>query len=884
MMLPVPLEVGKNFGEGGDSPIFCTDDAIFSETILPLVAAKDTDSTYSIVNLYYNWGKYPLKQISYIQYYSPYYHLSTGVHESNCIIPYYFTQWADTLNMLPDHRPMSGPFWDGDPQHTYCGTHSFLQYTDADGSYYASENIKDTIGSYGPIYADVTMDFISDDGKIKVTYNHMEFPQTDENRAFYEMKYEILEDVSFNNFAKDFSFYSVKSLDPKGLYTKVGYLDENNVSQVATASMSKDESFSYVLGDNCPYFSFFDMPNSGDPRGYNNLSFLIYKASFKIEGKSADPSFILNNDYTQLSLSLDLGEVTLKAGDSITIYAIIMPWQYYDVYDANEPDQNVRRVRENTLLNPLTLTAGENCAEMESVFLPKARTTNGKSAEFTLSGGHNNVPVRIYGFDKLTVPVVEEKINGEWVPVDLSSFSTPDNFGYGYYYDGYGVYYDGDGTYSYSFITTMDNGAPRTFRVTATDDFEGWPEIEKVPDPMNFWLDSQDLNAAFVTASNRFGTISMLSEDGVNFVRVNRNGKDSEATLPLFENAEGALAGRYLVFKVRAPQGTASKIGTWEFYTSTEHTMYDADGNILIVGEDYRASGTSLADGSWHVVVIDLVAYGKSDSFKMDEDGNYYIQYLRFDAFNIGNATDAIIDIAYVGLHDSLDEILEYNKDMNTVAYFETPSYFEYRSTLNNEALNLHFDASELQDMIGSFAVRFHDVTLSDDRDYLRLTGSVGAEAIVELFHKNTTPTGQYVVIKYRMPKENPGKIGYWQFYTFTEGEGAASSNSYTAEGVGSCVIADDEWQLLILDLEAFGKTEGFKKNEAGEYVLKYFRFDFFNSQYGNNVYYDLEYLAFSDSLEDICELNSDMSFVTLCTGPKETQKIDPKTGNEITE
>jgi hypothetical protein len=429
----------------------------------------------------------------------------------------------------------------------------------------------------------------------------------------------------------------------------------------------------------------------------------------------------------------------------------------------------------------------------------------------------------------------------------------------------------------------MDNGADRTFRITAEEDFEGWPKIEKAPDPMNFWMDSQDLNATFITAANRFGNISMLSEGGINFLRVNRNGTDKEATLPLFENAEGALAGRYLTFKVRVPQGSAAKLNTWEFYTSTEHTMYDSEGNILIVGEDYRASGANLSDGSWRVYVIDLEAYGK-DSFKQAEDGNYYIQYLRFDAFNDGNATDAYFDIAYVGLHDSLDEILEYNKDMGTVAYFERADYYEFRSTKNNEALNLHFDAAELDAMIGHFDVRFHGVTLSDDRDYLRLTGSVGSEAIVELFHKNTTPTGQYVVLKYRIPKDNPGKLGYWQFYTFTDGEGASSANAYSPEGPGTCVIADDEWQILIVDLEAFGKTDSFKKNDAGEYVLKYFRFDFFNSQFGDNVYYDIEYLAFSDSLEDICELNSDMSFVTLCTGPKETRKIDPETGNEITE
>ena len=883
MMLPVPLEVGKNFGEEGTSNIFDYGDALYSETILPLVANKNTDSTYSIVNLYYNWGKYPLKQISFIKYYSPYYHLSTGVHESNCIIPYYFTNWAETLNMLPDHRPMSGPFWEGDPQHTYCGVHSFLQYTDAEGNYYASENIKDTIGSYGPIYADVTMDFISDDGKIKVTYNHMEFPQTDENRAFYEMKYEILEDVSFANFAKDFSFYSVTSLDPTGLYTKVGYLDTNNVSQVATAA-SKGESFSYVLGDNCPYFSFFDMPDSGDPRGYNNLSFLIYKSSFKIGGETATPNFIVINDYAKLSLSLDLEEVSLKAGDSFTIYAIIMPWQYYDVYDAQEPDKNVRRVRENTLLDPLTLTAGDNCEKIESVFLPMAKTTNGKSATFTLSGGHNNVPVRIYGFDKLTVPVIEELVGGEWQKVDLSSISTPDNFGYGYQYDGYGVYYDGDGTFSYSFVTTMDNGAARTFRVTAEDDFEGWPVIEKAPDPMNFWIDPQKLNAAFTTAANRFGEFSILIEDGVNFLRVNRNGTDSEATLPLFENAEGALAGRYLVFKVRVPQGANSKLYTWEFYTSTEHTMYDTDGNILIVGEDYRAASAVLTDGNWHVYVIDMEAYGKTESFKKAEDGNYYIQYLRFDAFNVGTATDAYFDIAYVGLHDSFDEILEYNKDMNAVALFERSDYFEFRSTKNNEAMNLHLDAGELMEIIDRYSSRFHSVTLADERDYIRLAGATGSEAIVELFKGHRKETGQYLVLKYRIPESANPPFGYWQFYTNTDG-GAADTgkNGYSYEGLGTMVISNGEWQVLIVDLEARGYAT-YAKDAEGKYVANYLRFDFFNSTFGADVYYDIEYIAYSNSLEDIYAYESDMDYVTLATAQKECSKIDPSTGIEITE
>ena len=881
MMLPVPLEVGKNYSDLGDRNLFNLDDPWLSETLLPMVVNKDTDNTYSIVNLYYNWGKYPLKQISWIQYHTPYYHLSTGVHESNCITPFYTTsQDKAFMQVLPDHRPMSGPTWENDVQRTYCGVHSFLQYTDSDGNYFASENILNTVGSYGPIYADLTTDYISDDGKIKVTYNHMEMPQTDENRTYYQMKYEVLEDVSFTDFGRDFSFYSVKSIDYSGLYSKVGYLDTNNTSQVANAA-KENQSFEYVLGDNCPYFSFFAMENCTHPNGYNNLSFLIYNSEFTIGGEKVTPSFLLVNNFAEVSLSLDLEAIELKKGDTFTINAILMPWQWYEEYDAEEPDQNVRRVRENSLLNPLTLTAGENCEKIESVFLPKAKTTNGKSAEFTLSGGHNNVAVRIYGFHKLTAPVIEEYVDGEWKLVDISSFSTPDNFGYGHYYDGYGVYYDGDGTYSYSFVTTMDNGAPRKFRVSAAEDFEGWPEIIKEPDPFNTWYDIFDLNGAFAEAANRFGDYSLMSGSGSNFLRVTRNGTTAETTLTLFDNAEGMLAGRYLIFKFRLPQGKNSNINFVEFYTGTEHTMYNELGEILIAKEAYTAANNSFADGEWHVVVLDLEAYGKTDSFKKNEDGKYYIQYLRFDVFNGGGNPNAVIDMAYLGFHDSLDEILEYNKDVNTVMLFSGSS-FENISTLNNEALNMHVDASELDAILVPYKSRFHSVTLSEERDYIRLTGSVGAEAIAEVFNGNVKETGQYLVLKYRIPEDNPGKLRYWQLYINTDGKGASSENVYVSEGLGNHVVADGEWQVLIIDLAARGNPT-YVMDENGKYTAKFFRFDFFKAQYDETVFYDIAYIAFSNNLDDIYELENDMSKVALSTGRTECTFIDPKTGNEIT-
>jgi hypothetical protein len=84
--------------------------------------------------------------------------------------------------------------------------------------------------------------------------------------------------------------------------------------------------------------------------------------------------------------------------------------------------------------------------------------------------------VRIYGFGKLGVPVVEQLVDGEWVAYELSSANNLDSGGHGAYYDGYGVYYDEDGTYSYSFVVDMNDAKDKTFRISLLEDFEkfGW--------------------------------------------------------------------------------------------------------------------------------------------------------------------------------------------------------------------------------------------------------------------------------------------------------------------------------------------------------------------------------------------------------------------------
>lgn len=663
MLLPVSLEVCKNFGHEDEEPLFDCGDDPYSETYFPMTLKAGQTEHFTVLNLYQNWGNFPLKQISSIQFFSPYYHLSTGVSESNCIAPYYV--YNKDLYTLPDHRAMSGPLWSEmenptngvQPQHTNGGQHYWLQYTTADGKYSASDNEQNIINSYGPTYADIDMTYLSDDGKIKVTYNHMEMPQTDENRTYYQISYEVLDDVSFSDFKRDFSFYSVRGLS--GDYGLIGYLDANN-NPVMTTNVSDGNTAYYTLGNVFPYFDMCNM-FAGTVNDYVNVSMIIADAQFTVNGQKIDAPFVVKNEFLAAYLTLDLGEVTLKKGDTFTINAIVMPWgSHLTDYSAEHPDRNVLDVRQNTLIDPLKVdvAVGEN---VSSIFLPQIKAQN-NVAEFTLSGGENNIALRVYGFDKLTVPKIYEKVDGEWVEYKVSSLNNPDNKGHHHYYDGYMVYYDGDGTFSYSFIVPMSDKA-RTFKVELDNDFNGWPEdpdpadnLPPAPElPLTVYFTPEQLEPLAKSGSG-FGEIK-LADDG-SYLRLHGNGTSGEAFFNIFTSASG-LTGQYAVLRYRTVKTDSQKFHTVEFFSGTKDSA--PSGNA-----DFAHTPGIIEDGEWHVMIFDLATF-LPNAFVSRDDGTYHAKYLRLDAFGQVTDPDVYMDIAWIGMDGSLEEILAECQDLDTV-------------------------------------------------------------------------------------------------------------------------------------------------------------------------------------------------------------------------
>ena len=726
MLLPIPVEVIKNFSEAtGERNLYNISDPTFSEAIIWLPLRAGEKQEYTIINLYQNWGNYPLKQLSQIPFHCPYYHLSTGVTETNCILPWFGTAnvGKSVSSTLPDFRSMSAPFWETQPQHNSCGQHTWLTYTDTEGKYIATESIVNTITSYGPTYAEVVWENISDDGKVKVTYTHMEMPQLDENRTYYTMEYEFLEDLTIDNFKDNFRFYKVTDNNAKGTYKKIGYLNENNECVVVDSNQDSSVVPEYVLGDNCPYFSFFMMPDwdreSTSAEGYANVAFLVYNSDFVIGGEAYEPTFLIQNqkDYVAFTLN-EAGTVNFKAGDKITINAILLPWGSQELEDdpANRlnmshatgyteytystvledgtlyMDKNVRDVRENTLLNPLTVTS-ETDKIIDSPFLPKVRSKDGKTAEFTLSGGENNVTVRIYGFNRLTSPKVEEYIEGEgWVEYVLSSHNTPDTNGYYHYYDGYQVNYDADGTYSYSFVTTMTEGAPRKFRIVADSEFKGWPQEQKPAENENLltgYLDYEEINQ-LIGESPMFGTPVINEDDDGRvyssvFIKVDNEAAKHESFATVYSaNSKDTVSGQYLVIKYRVPKSNTENIGFIQIFAATETNSAGEAGNF---------SYSLIADGEWHVDVFDL-SKSSLKFFKPDTNGNYCAQFVRVDIYNkqFYNETTHI-DFEYIGLDPDLMKICELERDeFKTINLIENGKTIEIDTTTAQTYVKTYID------------------------------------------------------------------------------------------------------------------------------------------------------------------------------------------------
>jgi len=890
-LLPIQTEVAKNFNHEFEAPIWLWGDVGYSEVRIPVYVNAGETEELTVLQTYMNWGKYPLKQISSIQFFAPYYHLSTGVTESNCIANYYVM--GKDLQTLPDHRAASAPFWsdsvgdtngdgfaDGDPQHDNGGNHYFLQYTDSSGNKVYSETNKSVINSSGLTYADIDMTYRSDDNKIEVTYKHLEMPQTDENRAYYEMKYTVLSDVTISDFDSQFSFYSVDGYGDG--YAKFGYYGTNG----SVCDVSADTAGSYVLGSECPYFDLYSTSNTTGTQTAD-VSFLIldHKANVA-SGKITDnTNFIVNVANRKASLSFNVnGEVTLKAGDTITIYAIIMPWwnqTYRGGNTSGAADQNVRDVRENTLVAPIVATPGTNAAAVENVFLPTVETTNGRDAAFTIghanvnnvaldSNDKINVTFRVDGFKVLTIPKLQESFNGgnTWTDVEISSINSSDVSGNAHNYDGYAVHYNSDGTYSYSFVTTITGETARTFRVLVDDTYVDWEENHS---DLYFGAD------AIYNAADHGGNLStseVLTENGISYVTLTNTVASGDAYTQAFKTVGGSAA-KYMVLKYR----TSSHSSNIQFFMTT------AGGSINGTGDNFSiANGIIDKTGEWKVMVIDLASIVAEKSLTQmvaSSVGTYGIANFRLDPFTT-SAVNETIDISYIAFTRDLQSAVDMNSDMDLsdISYVTgTTKSAPISNTLDElEAkkdyanMNVVFNGSSLAGIMtdGGYDNDITSATVNGDGTVTVKYGSTGDRYFG--FTTSGTATGKYLVMKYKTGSGVTASANtFWALAVDANGAETGHSKMY-----GIC--ADGEWHTLVLDLTKLGN--GVTAGDDGKYYVTAFRADFFDPLSASGTV-DFAFIGLCDELTDIPqEIGADLEYSADSRKNVDSLYVDGDTSN----
>lgn len=446
LLLPIETEVCKNFRGENEEPFFDPGDPSYGEVIVPIVLKEDEVKKFIVIDLYQNWGVKFLKQLSSIQFYAPYYHLSCGTTESNCI-SFQFINGKNQI-LLPDFRAMSAPFWSTQPQHTSAGNLKFLYYYDEQGNRIGNEYVEDTISSSGPTYVDIKLKYITDDGKMSLSLRHAETPQFDENRTYYEVGIEVLEDVTIKNLRENLTIFHFDGRNI--LYKNYAYLSKDGqmIEKVFNDKTNKKEYI--TLAKENPFFSFFDADNND----YVNFGLLIKDYDIKINGSKYTDSIIARTyyqDVNHMDLTLNIsGNITLKKGDYININMILLPFGSQETLGY----ESVKTVLNDSIISPTKISAKIGSIVSDN-YIPKIKVEN-DTTEFTIIGGPDVMTVCLMGFKKRGKIYIEHLVNGVWEKYVTNYFD----------YDGYFVTYDIDGFYSYSFVYDLDGMDSKTFRVS----------------------------------------------------------------------------------------------------------------------------------------------------------------------------------------------------------------------------------------------------------------------------------------------------------------------------------------------------------------------------------------------------------------------------------
>lgn len=456
VQIPIPVEICKNFGHENEEPIYETGDPFYGVFIFPISTLKNENLSFTLISVMQNWGNYKIKQLSSISYSTGYYHMSTGVTETNCIAPYFCNNLATYEDygwgwFIPDFRGPSGKMWnDGDPQFNSVG---IVCIPTNNSTRIKANYLGSNILSSGLVYNDLRYNYISDDNTYKFDLRHVEMAQDDESRTYYEINFEMLEDVNLKS--KDFSIigFDGKNTD----YKKYAYLDESNNHVVLDAKRNKGEETFNILHQGTSYMSIYEKTNNVVEN--NNFGLIIKNSTITTNNETKQLGLAMYTNYGKIHVksnyvSLTLKEnLNLKKGDKLHLELILLP--YGDEGKMIENGDNVLKVYNDSVIDSLTsiTSVGTNVKD-EYVNTIKANDNSAKA--IYVGGNYKDYDVtyalKFTNFTKLGKPIItKDNDNYQYSKEELG-------------FDGYQVGYE-NGTFTYSFNITK-NSSNSTYSIS----------------------------------------------------------------------------------------------------------------------------------------------------------------------------------------------------------------------------------------------------------------------------------------------------------------------------------------------------------------------------------------------------------------------------------
>ena len=166
------------------------------------------------------------------------------------------------------------------------------------------------------------------------------------------------------------------------------------------------------------------------------------------------------------------------------------------------------------------------------------------------------------------------------------------------------------------------------------------------------------------------------------------------------------------------------------------------------------------------------------------------------------------------------------------------------------------------------------EVVEEDDNKFMRLTATEAGSAYFYPYSctNTTVATGNYAIIKYRVSSGDSSSAS-WGVFASTVKTTAGSEEQRIS--TTPALYDDGNWHIAVIDLKTINAASWFAADENGDYYANFVRLDVMTTKAGATV--DVEYLAFSDSLDTIANLTGEEDFgdSVACTHYRAYKYID---------